>query len=106
MTLFDYQDGIGFYEELRPYLANQARTGRVYATGASIVSNSGLLHFLNKFKRKGSASPRNLAVGQKPETRPPQEIPCADTQELVYMLAGMMWSTGGFNGIPEHKDYP
>jgi len=100
MAIFNYQDGIDFYEELRPSLVNHARTSRTYATGVAIVTNSGLLHFLNKFKRKETTSTRSFAAGQKSEGRPRQEIPCADTQELVHTLAGIMWSTGGFNGIP------
>ena len=63
------------------------------------------MYFLNKFKRKGHTSPRIFAAGPITESRPQQELPCTDTQELVYALAGMMWSTGEFNGIPEYKDY-
>lgn len=106
MTLFDYRDGLDFYEELRPFLASQSRTSRIYATGVAIVTDSGLLHFLGKFKRKGCASPRSFPVRQSDGAKPRQEAPYADSQELINALAGMMVSIGGLNGISERKDYP
>jgi hypothetical protein len=105
MTHYDYQDGLDFYEQFRSPLAARSETSRVYSTGAAIIQNLGLLHFLDKFKRKGSISPRRSA-SPKTEDRIRQKLPDTDIQELVYMLAEMMRSAGKLYGAPEHKNYP
>jgi hypothetical protein len=106
MISYDYRNGLDFYEQFRPSLVAQAETVRAYATGAAIIQNSGLLHFLDKFKRKGSASPRSHSANPKTEGRPRHELLDADAQELIYVLAGMMQSAGELYGASECKDYP
>jgi hypothetical protein len=106
MTRYDYQDGLDFYEQFRPSLATEAGAGRVYATGAAIIQNAGLLHFLEKFKRRESASLRRRSAGMKTEARTQHEFPESDTQELVYALAEMMRSAGELYGTSERKDHP
>jgi len=104
-TLYDYQDGIAFYEQFRPSLVAQAGASRVYMTGIAIILDSGLLYFLEKFKRKGPLSPRSLGLGPKPEPRIQNGLPDTDVQELVYVLARMMRSAGELYGSSEYKDY-
>jgi len=104
VTLYDYQDGVGFYENLRPFLIGKTGASRIYAKGASIVSNSGLSHFLNKFRKKGTALSRNYTVEPKQELTLRQELPYDDGQELIQILAGIMSSIGEFDGAPKHKN--
>ena len=104
MIRYDYQDGLEFYEKFRPSLVAQAGTSRAYATGVAIIDNSGLLHFLDKFKRKGPISPRSAYPSA--EGRSHYELPDSDTKELIYVLAGMMRSSGKLYGASKHKDNP
>jgi hypothetical protein len=103
MALYDYRDGIAFYEQFRSSLVTQAGTSRVYAAGIAIILNAGLLHLLEKFKRKGSLSPRSPDV--EPKTERQYKLPDTNIQELIDVLAGMMWSAGELYGTP-YKDYP
>jgi len=106
MIRYDYHDGLDFYEQFRLSLATRSGASRAYATGAAIIQNSGLLHFLDKFKRKGPISPRSYSAGSKTEDRTRRSLPDMDTQELIYVLAEMMQSAGELYGIPKRKDYP
>jgi hypothetical protein len=105
MIFYDYRDGLDFYEQLRPSITSRLGVIKIYATGAAIVQNSGLLHFLEKFKRKGFAPPRIQNADLKIEAQSHHGIESADTQELVYLLAGMMQSAGELHGISKFKDH-
>jgi hypothetical protein len=107
MIRYDYRDGLNFYEQFRPSLVARSETSRVYAASAAIIQSSGLLHFLDKFKRKGSVSPRTHSVNPKGEEHPRYDgLPDEDAQELIYVLAGMMRSVCEVYGTSERKDYP
>lgn len=103
---FDYTKGFAYYEELRPCLLKYPIGNKVYAMGMDLILQSGLRHFLDKFKRKEIVSRHTEKLfSPAPAASTNNSIPISDgnARELIFILAQMIQSTGDYHGTNQEN---